>query len=104
MSLIFYLFIYFGGTLDMWKFPGQGSNPCHSNDPSSCSDNARSLTHCATRELLSPLYFRDYILLYLQMKRYEDWDLLQNNLVRVGRVDGNINETTWVWLDNLEAK
>ena len=38
------------------------------------------------------------------MKRYEDWDLLQNNLVRVGRVDGNINETTWVWLDNLEAK
>ena len=29
----------------MWKFPGQGSNPRHS------SDNARSLTHWATREL-----------------------------------------------------
>ena len=29
---------------DIEKFPGQGSNPCHSSDP-------RSLTHSATREL-----------------------------------------------------
>ena len=29
----------------MWKFPGQGSNPCHN------SANGGSLTHCATREL-----------------------------------------------------
>ena len=34
--------------IDMWKFPGQGSNPCHSGNQShSCnrSDNAGSLTH-----------------------------------------------------------
>ena len=35
----------------MWKFPGQRWNPCHSSDPSCCSDNAGSPTHCATREL-----------------------------------------------------
>ena len=36
----------------MQKFPGQGSNPCHSNDPNHSSDNTRSLACCATRELL----------------------------------------------------
>ena len=35
----------------MWKFPGQGSNPCHSSHPSHCRDNAGSLTHWATGEL-----------------------------------------------------
>ena len=35
----------------MWKFLGQGSNLCHSSNLSCCSDNARSLTHCTTREL-----------------------------------------------------
>lgn len=34
----------------MQKFLGQGSNLCHSSDPSHYSDNARSLTHCATEE------------------------------------------------------
>ena len=32
-------------TQGVWTFPGQGLNPCHSSDPSHCSDNARSLTH-----------------------------------------------------------
>ena len=32
----------------MLKFLGQGSNPCHSRDPSHCSDNTRSLTPFAT--------------------------------------------------------
>ena len=36
----------------MWKFPGQGSNPCHSSEPSHCSDNVGSLICCNTRELL----------------------------------------------------
>ena len=27
----------------MWKFSGQRLNPCHSHNPSRCSDNARSL-------------------------------------------------------------
>lgn len=41
-----YIFWILGGcALGMKKFLGQGSNLCHS------SDNARSLTHCATREL-----------------------------------------------------
>ena len=30
--------IFFGCTHGMWKFPGQGSNPCHSNK------NTKSLT------------------------------------------------------------
>ena len=34
----------------MWKFPGRGSNPHHSNDQSPCSANAGSLTFCATGE------------------------------------------------------
>ena len=33
------------------KFPGQGSNPCHSTDPSQSSDNAGSLIHWTIREL-----------------------------------------------------
>ena len=45
------LFKNFGCHCSMWKFPGQGSNLCHSSDPSCCSDNTRSLTYCATREL-----------------------------------------------------
>ena len=40
-----------GHTCGMWKFRGQGSNPCHSSDQSHCSDSARSLTCCTTREL-----------------------------------------------------
>jgi len=36
----------------MWKFSGQGLNPHHSSDPSHQSGNARSLTCCATKELL----------------------------------------------------
>ena len=42
---------FFGPAWSMWKFLGQGSNPCHSSDLSHCSDNARSLICCSTREL-----------------------------------------------------
>ena len=41
------LFVLFGHTHSIWKFPGQGSKLCHS----SCSDNLRYLTHCATMGL-----------------------------------------------------
>ena len=54
----FYLFIFFFGhpfifayPCATYKFPGQGLNPHHS------SDNARSLAHCATRELLFVCFF-----------------------------------------------
>ena len=36
---------------DMWKFPGQRPNSSHSSDLSCCSDNPRSLTHFATKQL-----------------------------------------------------
>ena len=42
-------FFFFGHAHGMWKFPGQGSNPCQFSDPGCCSDNARYLTCWATR-------------------------------------------------------
>ena len=38
-------------------FLGQGLNPCHCSDPSCCSDNARSLSCCITREFLFSVCF-----------------------------------------------
>ena len=35
----------------MWNFLGQGSKMHHTSDLNHCSDNARTLTHCTTREL-----------------------------------------------------
>ena len=44
-------FFFFFFAVPMWKFPGQGLNPRHSSNLSNhCGDNARSLTHCATKE------------------------------------------------------
>ena len=51
-SFFLSFFFFFGHGHSMWKFPGQGSNPYHISDPSHCSDDTRSLTCCATRELL----------------------------------------------------
>ena len=48
----FIFFIFFGRDCSVWKFPGQGSNLRHN------SDNAASLTHCATRELREGLLYR----------------------------------------------
>ena len=47
----FFIIIFFGHAHGMWKFPGQGLNSHHSIHLSHCSDSARSLTCCATREL-----------------------------------------------------
>ena len=44
------LYIFFDCAHSMLKFPGQGSNPGHSKDPSPYSD-VESLTCCAMREL-----------------------------------------------------
>ena len=43
--------LFFGCAQGMQKFLGQGLNPCHSSDPSYNSDNAKSFSHGATREL-----------------------------------------------------
>ena len=53
-ELCFFLFVclfVFCHICDMWEFPGQGSNLCHSSNLSHCSDSARSLTGCTMREL-----------------------------------------------------
>ena len=39
-----------GYTCSFQKLQSQGSNLCHSSDPSSYRDNAESLTHCTTGE------------------------------------------------------
>ena len=60
-----FLFVWFLQHLWHAEVPrGQGSNSNHSSNPSHSSDNSRSLTHGATRELLfltgitsSPLYW-----------------------------------------------
>ena len=46
-----FVFFFFGCAWGVWKFPGHRLNLCHSSDPSCCSDNTRSLTSWATREL-----------------------------------------------------
>ena len=38
----FVLVLVFGHNRNMYKLPGQGSNPHHGSDPRHCSDNARS--------------------------------------------------------------
>ena len=54
----------------MWKFLGYGSNPCHSSNPSCCSDSPGSLTHCASRELLAYLFFGVFCLslIFIEVK------------------------------------
>ena len=45
-------FSFFSYTRGTHRFPGQGSNPCHSRDQSHSSDGAGALTGCTTWELL----------------------------------------------------
>ena len=46
----------FGHAQGMWKFPGQRSNPHLSSNPSCQSNNAGSLTLCATRKLKASFF------------------------------------------------
>ena len=52
LSVLFSFFWGGGCTCSMWKFPGQGLNPCLYGDLSHCSDNTGSLMCCSTKELL----------------------------------------------------
>ena len=61
--LTWYYYYFFGCSHGMWKFPGQGSNPPRSSDPSHSSDNAVSLQCCTTREL------QNYFLLMTKKKK-----------------------------------
>ena len=67
------LFFFFCHNHGMQKFWGQGSISCHSSTLSHSSDNAGSLTRCATREMLchflllpvySPISWREAPLLF----------------------------------------
>ena len=51
-GFLFICFVCFGLPHSMWKFLDQGWNPCYSSNLSHSNDNARSLTHCATWELI----------------------------------------------------
>ena len=53
----FLFFFFFGCAHGRWhlEVPGPGIEPYHSSDLSRSSENAGSLTHCATREL--PAFF-----------------------------------------------
>ena len=53
VSLFCFFFVFSTPKFYMWKYPGLGLNPCHSNsnDLSSRSDSSGSLTHYTTREL-----------------------------------------------------
>ena len=68
VCLQFWKILSFGHSIR--KLLGQESNPCHSSNPSCCSDT-RSLTHCATREFLS--YFLKY---YLLLKFRCNWHVI----------------------------
>ena len=60
LGFLFYIFFFsffFGYGHGMWRCPGQGLNQCHRSNLSHYSDNARSLTHCTTRELPSTGWF-----------------------------------------------
>ena len=64
---------FFCHARSMWKFPGQGWNPCQGSDLSHSRDSARSLTRCATRELFKSLLINSFchpfllLLLFLQL-------------------------------------
>ena len=67
-QIILFIYFYFAERFfchahGMQKFLGQGSNPCHSGDPSHCSDNTGSSTHYTAREL--PL--NNFLLFFFQM-------------------------------------
>ena len=74
-------FLGFGGLASsMQKFPGQGSNLRHSSDPSHCSDNARSFTCSATRELLSVFRVDSHHLSCLRLQQGSETELLTGGL------------------------
>ena len=57
-SFLFFLSFFFFCLFGMWKFLGQGSNLHHGSNPSCYSDNTRSLTCCATKELQTYIFFQ----------------------------------------------
>ena len=57
VHIYIYFFLFSGCTCRMQTYLGQGSKLHHGSDPSHSSDNATSLTHWVTRELLSQYFY-----------------------------------------------
>ena len=66
-------FPFFSHAYSMWKILGQGLNLNHSNNLCHCSDNARSLTHWATRELLSSFSYQPQSLKWMGIAGLRSW-------------------------------
>ena len=64
-SFIFIFFFFSATSAAYGNFPGQGSNLCHSSDPSHCSDKAESLMHCAPKKLLIFIFLMELFLIIL---------------------------------------
>ena len=72
-----------GCTWGMGTFSGQGSNLCHSTEPSHSHGNARSLTHLPTRKLLKIQFlmnFQKWLLALLIKRDYERAARSKDNL------------------------
>ena len=50
-----------GPPCGMWNSPRPGIKLCHGSDPNHCSDNAGSLTCCATRKLWNVFIFSKFV-------------------------------------------
>ena len=66
LFLSFFFFFFFRRTLSKLKFPGQGSNRCHSSIQSHSSHTTRSITHWATREFQLVFFFFNWSIVDLQ--------------------------------------
>ena len=62
---LFLFFTFLAVPLACRHFLGQGSNPCHSSNQGHSSDNTRSLTYCATRELPIPGYLTSFYIVII---------------------------------------
>ena len=68
LRFFYYYYYYFGHAHSMQKFLGQGLNPHQGSDLSRWGDDTRSLTHCATRELLVHLKMQMSTSVYLSFR------------------------------------
>ena len=91
--LIGILFCFVPGcTCGIQKFPVQGSNPHHSSNQSHCSENAGSLTHCTTRELLSVCCLSHVVFCYSKYKiSVRNWLHKLHNIHRLHKLHNLLN-------------
>ena len=75
MFVCLFVCLVFLTTHGLQKLPGQRLNLHHGSDPRHSSDNTRSLTHCAIRELLKCLfkiYYLPYTIVFTKIFSFFD--------------------------------